>query len=238
MRAVGYVRKSRAEGEDAFGLTIQRRAIKTWARSARARLVEIHADDGKSGSNGLSEREALADALDLLRDGQAEVLVVPSLDRLARDLIIQEQLIAEVRRIGGEVRSAAAGEDAFLRDDPDDPSRRLIRQVLGAVSEYERAMAALRLRRGRRAKIARDGWAGGPTPYGWRTEGKRLITDPSEQSVIRHAKRLRGRGASLREIARALETNGQQPRSPGASWHPVTIARMLGESDGWKTRRA
>jgi DNA invertase Pin-like site-specific DNA recombinase len=202
------------------------------------RLVGVHVDDGKSGSNGMAEREGLADALESLRIGFADVLVVPSLDRLARDLIVQEQLIAEVRRIGAEIRSAAAGEDAYLRDDPDDPSRRLVRQVLGSVAEYERAMASLRLRRGRRAKIRRDGWAGGPVPYGWRAENKQLVHDLAEQSVIRLATKLRGQGASLREIARRLETDGQWPRRPGASWHPVSIARMLGESGSWKKRRA
>jgi DNA invertase Pin-like site-specific DNA recombinase len=200
-------------------------------------LVGTYVDDGRSGSNGIDDREGLADALDALRADRAEVLVVPSLDRLARDLVLQEQLIAEVRRIGGEIRSAAPGEDAYLRDDPDDPSRRLVRQLLGSVAEYERAMATLRLLRGRRAKIARDGWAGGPTPYGWRTENKRLVPDETEQSAILLARKLRRGGASLREVVRLLEASGHRPRRAGSSWHPVTVARLLGESDHWKKRR-
>jgi hypothetical protein len=37
----------------------------------------------------------------------------------------------------GRAGTAAAGEAAYLVDDPDDPSRKLIRQVPGAVNEYE-----------------------------------------------------------------------------------------------------
>ena len=57
------------------------------------------------------------------------------LDRLARDLIVQETVLAEVKRLGGEVFSTSAAEAGYLSDDPDDPSRKLIRQVLGAVAE-------------------------------------------------------------------------------------------------------
>ena len=86
-----------------------------------------------SGSNGIDQRRALGDALELISDGKAAGLVVYRLDRLARDLIIQETLLAEVRRLGGEVFSTSVAEAGYLNDDPDDPSRKLIRQVLGAV---------------------------------------------------------------------------------------------------------
>lgn len=76
--------------------------------------------------------------------------------------------MAEVRRLGGEVETCAAGEAGYLADEPDDPSRRMIRQVLGAVAEYEWSMIALRLRAGRRAKHLRGGYAYGAPRYGTR----------------------------------------------------------------------
>ena len=48
--------------------------------------------------------------------------------------------------MGAEVFSTSDAEQGYLQDDPSDPSRKLIRQVLGAVAEYERAMIRLRLR--------------------------------------------------------------------------------------------
>lgn len=137
----GYVRVSTDRQVDAgAGLEVQRRAVRAWCRAEGHRLVDLVADAGVSGT--LADRPALAEALVLLREGKAQGLVVHRLDRLARDLVVQEQLLAEVWRMGATVSSTAAGEDAYLRDDPGDPSRRLIRQVptagvIGAVSDYE-----------------------------------------------------------------------------------------------------
>src|SRR5205807_10485953 len=124
------------------------------------------------------------DALGAIQERSAKGLVVYRLDRLARDLIVQEQLLAEVRRMGGEVFSTSAAEAGYLVDDPDDPSRKLIRQVLGAVSEYERAMISLRLRTGRHRKAERGGFAYGSPPFGWRAEDKELVPVREEQDVL------------------------------------------------------
>ncbi len=81
------------------------------ARVTRAnghKLVDIYRDAGVSGSNGLGSRVGLADALEPLRDGAAAGLVVYKLDRLARGLIVQDQILAEVRRLGGETFSTFA----------------------------------------------------------------------------------------------------------------------------------
>ena len=60
-------------------------------------------------SGTLADRDGLAEALDALRSRQAGGVVVARLDRLARDLVIQEQLLAEAWRLGGEVFSTAGG---------------------------------------------------------------------------------------------------------------------------------
>ena len=85
-----------------------------------------------SGTKGIEDRAGVFDALSAVRNRQADGLVVARLDRLARDLkVLQESLLGEVRRLGGEVFTTSAGEAGYLADDPDDPSRRLIRHVPG-----------------------------------------------------------------------------------------------------------
>lgn len=86
-RVTGYVRVStRGQAEDGYGLAVQEATVRAWARAGRHRLVALHRDEGVSGS--LADRAGLADALEDLRSGRASVLVVPRLDRLARDLIM------------------------------------------------------------------------------------------------------------------------------------------------------
>jgi DNA invertase Pin-like site-specific DNA recombinase len=77
--------------------------------------------------------------------------------------------------MGGELFSTSAAEAGYLPDDPDDPSRTLVRQVLGAVSQYERSMIALRLRSGRKRKSEKGGYAYGSPPYGFRANGYALV---------------------------------------------------------------
>ena len=90
-------------------------------------------------------------------------------------MVLQEQLIAEVRQMQGHLFSTSAAEQEFITDDQADPSRKMIRRILGAVNEYERDMIALRLRSGRRrsalrtvtrvrltsVRAAREGWRTG-----------------------------------------------------------------------------
>ena len=146
MGVVGYIRVSTdKQAEQGLGLDVQRHAIKIWAKATGHKVIAVEADEGISGSNGLEHRLGLAEALAAVRGGRADAVVVYRLDRLARDLVLQEQLLAEVRRLGGLVLSTSAREADYLVDDPQDPSRRLMRQVLGAVNEYERHMIRLRL---------------------------------------------------------------------------------------------
>jgi DNA invertase Pin-like site-specific DNA recombinase len=231
VRLVAYLRVSTdRQAEEGLGLEVQEQAIRSWAKSEGHRVSLWCRDEGVSGSNGLEDRLALPEALEALRDRRAGGLVVYRLDRLARDLMIQEQLLAEIRRMDAKVFSTSKGEDAYLVDDPDDPSRRFIRQVLGAVSEYERAMISLRLRSGRRRKAAKGGFAYGSPPMGFRAEGRELVPDDGEQAAVARIVELRAEGRSLREIADRLDQEGIKSKR-GGRWHPQTLRRVLERSE-------
>lgn len=135
--------------------------------------------------------------------------------------------LAEVRRLGGDVFSTSAAEAGYLTDDPDDPSRKLIRQVLGAVAECERSMIALRLRSGRGRKAHDGGYAFGAPPFGFRVEDGGLVPDETEQQTLDRAQELQADGAFIREIATTLNEEGLRTKR-GTRWHPTTVARCLG----------
>ena len=222
MKIVGYVRVSTAtEAEDGLGLDVQKAAVRAWSKANGHKLVRILADEGISGAKELEDRPGLADALDIVRNRKAQGIVVPRLDRLARDLIVQETILAEVRHIGGEVFPTSPAEASYLTDDPDDPSRKMIRQVLGAVSEYERSMVALRLRNGRRRKAELGGYASGAPAFGFEARDGDPIKSQNEQSTIERIAELRASGSSFREICSTLEAEGHvTKRGPldGSRW--------------------
>lgn len=181
---------------------------------------------GANGSNGLDTRGALLDAFNLIKASKADGLVVYRLDRLVRDLIVQETLLAEVRRLGGEVFSTSAAEAGYLSDDPDDPSHKLIRQVLGAVAEYERSMIALPPPRSE----AQGKGRGTPVALPRSASGSRTASlSPMRMSRTRSL----AHGSfsklefSIREIASMLTDAERRTKQGGTRWHPTTVARVL-----------
>jgi DNA invertase Pin-like site-specific DNA recombinase len=225
---IGYTRVSTDEQLRGEGLDIQRDAILADAATVGATVVAWYTDAGISGSNGLETRTAVAEALGHV-EATGAVLAVYRLDRLARDLIVQEQLLAEVWRIGGTVHSCSETEAAYCRpDDPDDPARKFIRQVLGAAAEYERAMIRLRMVRGRRRAIAEHGWAGGPPPYGYRlADGGGLEPDDDERAVLDAIGAWRLDGWSWQAIADDLNAQGFTKRN-GTPWRKKDVHQTYG----------
>jgi DNA invertase Pin-like site-specific DNA recombinase len=228
VKIVGYVRVSTAtQVEDGLGLDVQKAAIRALCKTNGHRLIRILSDEGISGAKELDDRPVLAEAIGLLRDGEAKGIVTPRLDRLARDLIVQETVLAEIRRIGGEVFSTSPAEATYLTDDPDDPSRKMIRQVLGAVSEYERSMVVLRLRNGRRRKAQMGGYGSGAPAFGYEARDGMLVESESEQATVRRIAELRDAGASFRKICSTLESEGHRSKRGSTSWQPMAVKRVL-----------
>lgn len=230
MKLVGYLRVSTDAQVEGMGLPSQRSGITVWARRGGHKVVAWHADEGVSGSNGLEGREALRAVLDAVtvdRDGRrrADGVVVARLDRLARSLTVQEAVLGAVWSRGGSVHAVDQGE--VPQDDPDDPMRTFLRQVVGAVSELERGLISKRLRDGRRQKHDGGGYAYGSPPYGFRSTDRELVEVDAEQAVLERMRAWRADGASYERIADRLNAEGT-PAKRGGGWHAPTVSRALG----------
>lgn len=228
MNVVGYVRVSTAtQVEEGLGLEVQTEAIERWCAEHGHTLLAFHRDEGISGTKDVAERPGLAAALVAVEDA-AEGLVVYKLDRLARVLSVQEGVLAQVWKNGGAVFAVDVGE--VLRDDPDDPMRTAMRQMIGVFAQLERSMIAARLRAGRRMKHERGGYAYGAPRFGQRSEDKELAPEPAEQETIARIVELRRDGRSLRDIAAVLAAEGRPPKRSD-TWHPKVLARILHRLD-------
>ena len=76
----------------------------------------------------------------------------------------------------------------------------------------------------RRRRHSRPG-AGSP-PYGYRIADGSLVPDPAEHAALVRIAELRASGATLREIARELDSNGHKPKR-GERWHPESVRRIV-----------
>jgi DNA invertase Pin-like site-specific DNA recombinase len=224
MKLVGYTRVSSEAQLDGLGLDVQEQTIRRWAAKHGHRIVEVCQDPAQSGTIPFIDRPGIACALDALKLGQADGLVVLNLGRISRLLTDQEAALAVVWQHGGRVFTAENGE--VLADDVEDPMRTAMRQMAGVFFQLERAMVVKRLRDGRRLKAERGGYAHGRPPYGWRSQDRELVEDQTEQVTLTRIRELHDQGRSLRAIAGVLEAEGRRPRR-GERWHPNTLARVI-----------
>lgn len=218
---VGIYARVSGRSQAMYGSSIEEqvRACRQWARDNRHRIVAIYRDPGVSGT--LLERPELARAILDAKARRLDGIVVFDLDRLARDLIVQETIIAELDRSGVELHSL---NQPNLEGD--DPSRKFARQIFGAVAEYHRVMTVLRLRLGRQAARSSRGFSEGQARFGYRKTKGTISPHPDEQIAVDVIRRARGEHKTLRQICRELETRGIAPRR-GARWHPETVRRIL-----------
>lgn len=214
---------------------VMEKQVRGWCRAAGHRLGRtVYRDEGRSGTLESADRPGLADALTEVEDGTADGIVALTLDRFARTLVVQEAILAQIWKHGGRAFTADTGE--IHADDPEDPMRTAMRQMMGVFAQLERSMISARLRHGRHEKATQGGYAYGAPPFGRRAEKKTLVEVPEEQATRARARELRAAGASYREIAVALETEKRQPRR-GDRWHSQTVRRMLAAETPYTLRR-
>lgn len=75
----------------------------------------------------------------------------------------QETIVGDFRKHGFELVSVSEPDLCS-----DDPCRKLVRQVFGAIAEYGRAMIVLKLHAARQRKRQREGRSEGRKPFGHR----------------------------------------------------------------------
>lgn len=223
MNAVGYLRVSTNEQTNGTGLDAQRDAILATGHT----IVAWYSDEGISGSNGLDKRIGLANALADIKEGKAEALIVYKMDRLARDMMLQESLLRDLWRSGGQIISCSEAESVYCKpDDATDPSRAFIRQVLGAAAEYERAIIKARLMAGRRRHLDAGGNHGGKAPYGWKWEGSQLVHDDDQWDIVQGILTRAKQGETASYIAQVLNHNGSLSPA-GKQWGHMAVKRII-----------
>jgi DNA invertase Pin-like site-specific DNA recombinase len=223
---IGYRRVSTAGQVDRYGLPAQETDLRGYARTTGHKLIRIETDGAKPGCLPPDERPGLLAALKAIEKGEADGLLLPGdLDRLARELVLQEAVLGRVWQAGGVVHTTTRGE--VEKDDPDDPMRTALRQFMGVIAQLDRALQIKRMRNGRKAKAAAGGYAGYGSPaFGQRSVDGELVGDEDQAATIARMRELRGEGLSYRLIAATLNAEGLQSKR-GGDWHPQTISRVL-----------
>jgi DNA invertase Pin-like site-specific DNA recombinase len=101
----------------------------------------------------------------------------------------------------------------------------MILTVMSAVAQLERDTINDRTQGGRKAKANKGGYAYGKPKYGYRSDGKELKEDETQQEVIKLIKRHRRSGKSYQKIADYLNAK-QIPTKQGKQWSSSVVHRI------------
>lgn len=214
--AITYLRVSGQGQVGGDGFPRQRKAVQEYAKANDLEILEEFRDEGVSGTKMLTERPGLSALLNRILGNGVRTILVEKMERLARDLIEGELILRELRRHDVQVIEVEGGTDLTISGD-DNPTAKLIRQVLGAVAEFEKSALVIKLRVARQRKKARGERCEGALPFGERD---------GEQDTLKRILELRRKPKgkprlSYRAIAKILNDEGRATRRGG---------RWVGES--------
>ncbi|MGE0052939.1 MAG: recombinase family protein [Hyphomicrobium sp.] len=213
--ALAYLRTSSATnvGTDRDSEKRQRQAIESFARGAGFDVVDWYYDAAVSGADPVDARPGFAAALERIASNGVQTIIVETANRFARDLIVQETGFRMLRDQGIEL-IAADSPGSFIEDTP---TAALIRQVLGAVAQFEKAALVAKLKGARERKRRHSGKCEGRKSFAEMAKGggpRRLPADPRISGAMDLAKRLRraspktGERLSFRKISTKLAEAG------------------------------
>ena len=215
-KAYGYVRVSGPGQVDGDGFVRQEKAITDYAEANGIRVEAVFHEEGVSGA--LEERPALARLLlDLEENGRdIRTILIERMDRLARDLMVQEAIVADLQKKAFDLISVTEGAHLLSED----PTRKLVRQVLGAIAEYDKTMTVLKLRAARERKRATSG----------KCEGRKSYQEAMPE-IVREIRRLRRKRKGLnrrtyREVACELNDKGLTSMT-GRRWTGQLVQNVL-----------
>ena len=216
--AVAYLRTSSAAnvGADKDSDKRQRAAIEAFSKRAGFTVVSEYYDAAVSGADHIDQRPGFVQMLQRLATNGARTIIVEFPDRFARDLAVQLAGHDMLKSLGISIIPASA-PDFFSEDTP---TAVLVRQVLGAISQFEKASAVAKLAAARKRKREREG----------RCEGRKPLCE-TKPEVVAFARKLRRRRPkagqlSLREVSRELAILGFL-NERGKPYAAKSVASML-----------
>ncbi len=216
MSVYGYCRVSTdRQANEGESLGVQERQLQGYATMRGMKLNRVFVERGVSGSIPLADRPEGAAMLAALQSGDA--VVSSKLDRVFRSALDALQQTESLRVRGVSLHLLDLGGDIAGNG-----LSRLFMTIAAAFAELERDRIRERITQVKRDQKARNRFLGGTRPpFGFRTgDDGELVPNEEEQAAISRAKRMRGRGKSLRYIAAKLGLEGHK-------LNPESVRRML-----------
>ncbi|WP_171210388.1 MULTISPECIES: recombinase family protein [unclassified Ruegeria] len=183
IRCAIYTRKSSEEGleQDFNSLDAQREACEAYIASQKHEGWELLPDRYDDGgiSGGHLDRPALQRLMQAVDDKHVDQIVVYKIDRLTRSLADFAKLVERLDQAKASFVSVTQSFNTATS------MGRLTLNVLLSFAQFEREVAAERIRDKIAVSKRRGLWMGGNVPLGYQASGRTLKIDPEESKTVK-----------------------------------------------------
>jgi DNA invertase Pin-like site-specific DNA recombinase len=218
--AVEYLRVSGLSQVDGDGKDRQADSNKLYAER-HGYKIEKSWFDGVSGCNDVDEREGLSELFEYIEEKNIQICILEGADRLGRDFLISETILARFRQLNCEVRESRSGQE--LTNSEDNPTKELVSKVLQIFSMFEKKLIVKKLAAARKRKREATGKCEGRKAYGEESA--------EEQKILTMARTLRRKPKNKKQksyaaVAAALTALGHTNRR-GGEWTSQSVRNIL-----------
>lgn len=183
---------------------------------------QIWDEGGQSSSkDDLSNRPVLSDLLIKIDKGVVKHLYVWNVDRLSRNQVTWGMI--RIKLIQNNVVVHTPTGKQILSD----PATNLMLGILSEIAYYDNQIRTLRFRLGRKYRVREGNWLGGPPPYGYRIENKKLVIDKDEGKTVKYIFESYRSGLTLRQIRNDLFFKNKRPRRGGLTFTIGSLEKIL-----------
>lgn len=217
-----YLRVSGLGQVDGYGFDRQEETCRAWAKANGYEVAGVFQEQGVSGTKDEMDRPAFQEMVAAILSNGVRVVLVESLDRLAREYRIQETLLIYLAAKGIDLVNARTGENVTQAIQAD-PLKKALVQIQGVFAELEKSQLVRRLRKARAKAKQERGRCEGRLPYGSTPDEKHVI---DRIRAMRRTRRNKTPGMTLQAIADRLNAEGV-PTQAGRQWTPTQISRAL-----------
>lgn len=230
MKVIGYIRVSTGKQEESgLSLEVQEAKVRQYCELYELELSEVIVDAGESAKT--LSRPGVQRALDLLKSGVAQGLVVAKLDRLTRNIRDMNYLIEEIFNTS----SLFSVTDQV---DTRSPSGRLVLNILMSVAQWEREEIGARTKVAMEQLKKKGKYTGGKTPLGWTLDEEgHEVPNEKEQELIKLVRRYRSNGLTYQVIADDLSDSNFMTRT-GKLKFSKSAAKRINDAETTEERTA
>ena len=226
-----YLRVSDRSQIDKGGFDRQIKAIKSFCKHQGYTISHIYREEGVSGTKDELDRPVFQDMITAILSNGNRTIIVESLDRLARELRVQEQILMYLARKDISLISANTGEDV-TRAILSDPMKKALIQIQGVFAELDKSQLVRKLKRGREKAKQDRGKCEGRKHYGEESEEERTIL--KRITYMRRLSRGQQKRMSFQKIADVLNDDGIKTRL-NKNWTATGVKNVIDKN--WITRK-